>query len=141
MIFGYGASFTLLFTSVLFAFACIYPNEEIMLFFVIPMKMKWVAMISAVTYGLVAISAPTFLIPVFFAWLNFFVVFGPSFFKGRVHSAKVANRRAKFEAASAPESYFHKCKVCGKTDVDDPKLDFRVTDSGDEICSNCRKLG
>lgn len=141
LIFGYGGDFTLLFTSVLFAFACIYPNEEIMMMFVIPMKIKWVAVISAVTYGLLVISSPLNIIPVFFAWLNFGIVFGPSFIKGRVHSAKVANRRAQFDAAAAPESYFHQCKVCGKTDVDDPKLDFRVTDSGDEICANCRKLG
>jgi hypothetical protein len=28
--------------------------------------------------------------------------------------------------------------VCGKTDVEDPTLDFRVTEEGEEICSKCR---
>jgi hypothetical protein len=141
LLFGYEASFAWLFLGVLFAFASIYPNEEILLFFVLPVKIKWVALFSAATLILSIISAPIFLIPALFALLNFGIVFGPAFVKSRIHSAKVANRRARFEGAAAPETYFHQCKVCGKTEVDDPKLDFRVTDSGDEICSNCRKLG
>ncbi len=139
IIFGYPASAAWLYMAILFAFACIYPNEEILLFFILPVKIKWIALFSAVMLLLSIISTPVMLVPAFFALINFGLAFGPGFIKGRLHSAKTASRRARYAEASLAEGYFHKCKVCGKTEVDDKTLDFRVTDDGDEICSSCRK--
>ncbi|GAA5138777.1 hypothetical protein GCM10023213_18250 [Prosthecobacter algae] len=142
MIFPYEAGSIWLYFAALFAFASIYPNEEILLFFVIPVKIKWVALFAAASLLLSAIGAPGLFIPIFFALLNYAIAFGPSFIRGRFHSAKVASRRAQFEqAATSGAAFFHQCKVCGKTEVDDPTLNFRVNDAGDEICSSCRKLG
>ena len=48
-------------------------------------------------------------------------------------------RRQRFESESKREAaWFHKCNVCGKTEIDDPALDFRITAAGDEICEKCR---
>lgn len=140
MVFGYQANAMWLYLTALFAFASIYPNEEIMLFFILPVKIKWVALFTAVMLALSVISSPAFFIPVFFALLNYFITFGPGFIKGRIQSARVADRRARFSQAASQAAFFHQCKVCGKTDVDNPSLEFRVNDDGDEICSGCRKL-
>lgn len=139
LIFGYEANAMWLYLTALFAFASVYPNEEILLFFILPVKIKWVAIFTAVMLGLGVVGNPWTIVPVFFALLNYAVTFGPGFFKGRLRSAKVSSRRARFQEASEAAAFFHQCKVCGKTDVDDPKLDFRVTEEGDEICSGCRK--
>lgn len=130
-----------LYLSVLFGFAMIYPNEEVLLFFILPVKIKWLALFSAGILVLAMVSDPEVLIPTFFALLNFGIAFGPDFIKGRMHTAKVASRKSKFEEATAGAAFFHQCKICGKTEVDDRTLSFRVTDDGDEICSTCRKLG
>lgn len=129
-----------LYLTALFAFATLFPNEEVLLFFILPVKVKWLALFSAALVGLAIIEDPFAIIVALFALLNYGVAFVPGFVKGQMHQARVASRRAQFEQAATPAAaYFHKCKVCGKTDVDDPKLDFRVTDAGDEICSTCRK--
>ncbi len=140
--FGYEANAMWLYLMALFAFATLFPNEEILLFFILPVKIKWVAIFTAAMLGLSVISTPLLIVPIAFALLNYFITFGPSFVKGQLHAVKVSNRRAAYEQASRSDAaFFHQCKVCGKTEVDDPTLDFRVNDNGDEICSACRKLG
>ncbi len=140
LLFGYTADGYWLQMSLLFAFATIYPNEEILLFFVLPVKIKWVAVFSAAMLGLMVLSSPVALIPIFFALLNYALVFAPAFLRGRMHAARVAGRRTRYEqAAGGAAEFFHQCQRCGKTEVDDPSLHFRVTDEGDEICSACRR--
>jgi hypothetical protein len=140
LLFGYAADGYWLQMSLLFAFATIYPNEEILLFFVLPVKIKWVAIFSAAMLGLMVVSSPVALIPIFFAVLNYALVFAPGFVRGRLHAARIAGRHARYaEAVGGAAEFFHQCQRCGKTEVDDPSLHFRVTDEGDEICSACRQ--
>jgi len=135
MIFGYTATGLFLFQSLLLAFAMIYPNEEILLFFIIPVKIKWIAWLNVVLSVLLVMGSPSAFWSVLFAHLNFLITFGPSFIKERQHRAKVGQRRAAFESGA---DFFHQCTVCHKTEIDDPKLDFRVNAEGDEICDDCR---
>ncbi len=140
LLFGYTADGYWLQMSLLFAFATIYPNEEILLFFVLPVKIKWLAIFSAGMLGLMVLSSPVAIIPIFFALLNYALVFAPAFLRGRMHAARIAGRRSRFDqAAGGAAEFFHQCQRCGKTEVDDPSLHFRVTDEGDEICSACRR--
>ena len=139
VLFGYEPTAHWLYLTALFAFATVYPNEEILLFFILPVKIKWVALFTAVLVGLSAVAEPRTLGPIFFALLNYAITFGPDFVKGQLQAAKTGSRKARYVEATAGAAFFHQCKVCGKTEVDDRTLNFRVTDDGDEICSSCRK--
>jgi hypothetical protein len=139
LVFHWPASGMFLFQTLLFAFATLFPNEEIYIYFILPVKMKWVAALSAGMTAFIVIGNPALLFPVLLAHLNFFVAFGPGFISERARMAQVASRRGKFESAQLPQgTFFHQCSVCKKTELDDAQLDFRVLDSGDEICSVCR---
>lgn len=139
LLFHWPASGMFLFQSLLFAFATLYPNEEIYIYFILPIKMKWVAALTAGMTAFLVVREPSLLFPVLVGHLNFFVAFGPAFLSERARMAQVASRRGKFESAQLPQgSFFHQCSVCKKTELDDSHLEFRVLDSGDEICSVCR---
>lgn len=139
LIFGYTGSGFWLFQTLLFAFAVFYPNEEILLFFILPVKIKWVAMLSAAMMFFVFIGDAGQRWPIVFANLNFVIAFLPAFIKHGAQRARVMERRQRFEAASTPQDAFlHKCSTCGKTELDDPGLEFRVSESGDEYCHVCR---
>ena len=139
LLFHWPASGMFLYQTLLFAFACLFPNEEIYIYFILPIKMKWVAALSAGMTAFMVMGNPAMLFPVLLAHLNFFIAFGPGFVSERARMAQVASRRSRFESARIPEgTFFHQCSVCKKTELDDPQLDFRVLDSGDEICSVCR---
>ena len=49
--------------------------------------------------------------------------------------AETSQRRRKFEAAKRPaEDAIHHCKVCGRTELTAPDLEFRVAGDGEEYC-------
>jgi hypothetical protein len=140
LIFGLDESGIWLFQSLLLAFAVTYPNEEIRLYFFLPVKMKWIAWAAAALTLLTIMKAPQMAIPILFGHLNFLIVFGPEFVRDRLHMAKVLKKRTQFREASPTSApFFHQCTICQKTEVDDPALYFRINDAGDEICSSCRK--
>jgi len=138
MVFGFQPEGLALYTTLFLAFAMMFPNFEFMLFFILPVKVKWLGLITGGLLLLNFIDTPASRLPTFFSLLNFFVTFGPSFFKGMKHKAIVTERRSRFESAKLPEgTFFHKCDTCGTTDIDDPKLEFRVTADGGEYCVTC----
>lgn len=139
LVFHWPASGMFLFQTLLFAFATLFPNEEIYIALILPVKMKWVAVLTAGMTAFMVMGKPALLFPVLLAHLNFLVVFGPGFISERARMAQVASRRSRFDSAKLPEgTFFHQCSVCKKTELDDSRLEFRVLDSGDEICSECR---
>ena len=129
------------------AFACLYPNAEILLMFVIPMKMKYVGMMTAgwpiylLTIGflrfpaILAVQIAVLLLAVF---LPFFLVFLPAFFRNVKVRGEVAARRQRFERSKLPqEEAFHRCADCGATELSNASLEFRVTEDGEEYCEKC----
>ena len=140
LVFGYVGGGLLLFQSLLFAFAMFYPNDEIMLFFVIPIKVKWLAWIGAALLAFAVLEKPGMFWQVLCANLNYLAAFGPAILKNSANRMKVMERRSRFEAAQLPgDTFFHQCEVCKKTDLDDPALEFRVAADGGEICHLCRE--
>lgn len=139
LVFHWPAQGLFLYQTLLFAFATLFPNEEIYIYFILPVKMKWVAALSAGMTVFLIVGNPALLFPVLLGHLNFLVAFGPGFISERARMAQVASRRSRFESAKLPEgTFFHQCSVCKKTELDDSHLEFRVLDSGDEICNVCR---
>lgn len=132
---GYGGLFSTYYInmSIFLAFAVSYPDMELLLYFIIPIKMKWMAILYAVfiLYGFIA---GNFISKVAIAasLLNF-VVFFLSTKKG--YSPKQQMRKKKYQKQSRPHMTYsngarHRCAVCGRTELDDPNLEFR-------FCSKC----
>ena len=121
--------------SIFLAFAVIYPDMEVMLYFILPIKMKWMALVYVVLAGYdfinggigirVAIGASLLNFVIFFLSTRNYKRFGP----------REQARKAKFKKQSSPHMTYtngahHRCAVCGRTELDDPCLEFR-------FCSKC----
>lgn len=130
--------------SMFFAFATLYPDMQFLLFFIIPIKVKWLAWLDAALFVLdmvmMALAGEYFfmLLPVV-AILNYFLFFYSTIRdllgRGRAkaqhqRSQTVVNFREAQRKAKETKGYMHKCAVCGKTDADDPNMEFRY-------CSQC----
>ena len=122
--------------SVFLAFAYLYPDFELMLFFILPVKIKWLALVTWLFYGgRVVFGSWTDRGLILAAVLNFLLFFGVDIFSG----ARAAKRRMEFKAKMLAESDqpFHRCEECGATDATHPQKEFRVCEecSGDrEYC-------
>jgi len=115
-----------LLTSVTVAFAILFPNFELLLFFILPVKMKWIALFTLAMWVLTAGTSPLLWLLIIAALANIAVFFGKSFLQGQ----QARQRRQKFEheRKADQEAAFHTCVVCGKTDQDDPDMEFAYKD-------------
>ncbi len=139
MIFGFKPQGITLYSTLFLAFAVFYPNFEFLIFFILPVKVKYLAWLNGALLLLTLIGTPSMRLPILFSMLNFIVAFGPSLVRGLKHGAIVMERRNRYEAAQTPAgAFFHQCAECKKTELDDKALDFRVTADGEEYCSVCR---
>lgn len=118
--------------SVFLAFAFLNPEFEILLFFILPVKIKWLALIQWVLYGytLLVGSGPVRL-AVLAAISNFLIFFAREIIQRLKTGRRQMEHRARQVAARDDENEpRHRCCVCGKTDLTDPQMDFRY-------CSKC----
>ena len=136
--FFFGANFSsaMLISALFFAMARFYPDEVIYVFFVLPMKIKWVAWVMAafVFIGFIA-GSMSYRMATIAALSNYIIFFGPELIHQARHRRGVAARRERFESTKRDEAEpLHRCAVCGATEVSDPNLDFRVARDGEEYC-------
>lgn len=151
-----GSSFPLgtsyLYLSLFFAFTASFPETQFLLFFVIPVKAKYLGILNGIFFGFTILQGilPSYTnsasgsyyqasaIAAFVSLLNFLIFFFSSRnFKSRSPKQVVRKKQFKkqIKRASRPEHIYsngakHKCAVCGRTELDDPTLEFRY-------CSKC----
>lgn len=118
--------------SLFLAFAVINPNYEFLIMFVIPVKVKWLALLQGLYY-LVTLSTGinSASLMASAAIGNFLIFFGGDL----LQQVKRIKHRAKFTGMQMQEKRAthlarHTCAVCGKNSNDDPFEDFRY-------CSKC----
>ena len=122
--------------SILLLFAFTFPDIEILLMFIIPIKVKWIGIAYAVILGynvLVSAIAGDFstVVLIVMSLLNFLIFFIK--YKRRVKiSPKQIKRRVVYKAKTRTTnmSSRHKCAICGRTEENGEDLEFRY-------CSKC----
>ncbi|MFV0528794.1 MAG: hypothetical protein ACK5MN_08770 [Lachnospiraceae bacterium] len=124
--------------SIFLAFAATYPDMQVLLYFVIPIKVKWLAYVNV---ALLLYSAFTgirqgtwaVLYVIVASLLNFILFFLGTRNIKRFHPKEVRRKKEFTHAVSKSraENATHKCTICGQTNLDNPDLEFR-------FCSKCK---
>ena len=122
--------------SIFLACASIMPDYQLLLYGIIPIKMKWLAILDVVLLAVDAVQGGLIIRIVIIASLLNFIIFFFCNRNLRGHSPKQVARRKKVQTQiSRPQNQYaggakHRCAVCGRTELDDPTLEFRY-------CSKC----
>ena len=136
--FFFGARFSnsMLYASLFYAFARFYPDQVIYILFILPVKIKWLAWVSAAFLLLgFFMNSNSYRMALVAALSNYLIFFGPEIVYEARHRGEVSARRKRFATQSRSEAEpLHKCAVCGATELSDPNLDFRVASDGEEYC-------
>lgn len=132
--------------SIFLILATIFGEHQVLLFFVVPVKMKWMALIDVV---LVIVSMVQYvrigfwmlaLVPLA-SFINYFIFTWP-FWMAKLGMArrkadptvinfkKARQQAQKTQKTQQAQGYRHKCSVCGVTDAMEPDMEFRY-------CSKC----
>jgi hypothetical protein len=116
--------------SVFLAFAWLNPRFTLNIFFVLPVQIRWLAMLTWIGFGFTFIFGTwSARMSVAASVLNFFVFFGKDvLYRAQSGQRQMAQQAKRF--AERPPEYYHQCAVCGITDTSDPEMDFRY-------CSKC----
>ena len=129
--------------SLLLAFAAAYSDAQVLLFLVIPVRVKYLAWfyLALTVFEMITTRSLLPLIPLL-SFVFFFWDMLPNLLPESL-KYKLRNARAKPKARPSPhwadayrsktgqKPYHHKCTVCGRTDTDYPTLEFRY-------CSRCK---
>lgn len=135
-IYGMGGAFSTYYVnlSIFLAFAASYPDMQVMLYFIIPIKIKWMAWldIALLALDIVMSGFQLELIIVIVASLANFLIFFLTTRNYRHINPREIHRKQEFkrQVRTAAAVTKHKCAICGRTDEDSPELEFR-------FCSKC----
>lgn len=133
----YGASTYYLCMSMFLAYAFMFPDRQVLLYFIIPIRVKWLGyldiaylIITIYQYGMIGYYAG--MVTVIMSVLNFILFYFASKGKSKVGSAhRKRKRRYHQEVRQTQILTRHKCAICGQTEEDNPDLEFRY-------CSRCK---
>lgn len=121
--------------SIFLAFAVAYPDMQVLLYFIIPIRMKWMGLLygAFILYEFIG-SGWVERVAIIASLLNFLIFFLSTRNLKRV-SPKEIHRKQEFRRSTvkaAPRAGVprHKCAVCGRTELDGDHLEFR-------FCSKC----
>jgi membrane associated rhomboid family serine protease len=134
-----GRANTFLNLSLLLAFATVYPEFKVLVFFVLPVRIAWLALFSAAIMILSALGQPLVVTATLgAAFLNFFLFFHEEL---RTHLGFLKLGAKRFSGAPSQSKpvdltgeTLHRCDACGKTEISHPEVDFRVSANGGEFC-------
>ncbi len=144
-----------IYLAMFFAFAAIYPETQFLIYFIIPVKVKYLAWLDGAIYLYMVgnniyksiryanIQYSLMIVPIVVSMINFMVFFFATRNYRRVSPGEF-RRRAKYRRQvnegrnHGNVSQFngknvitrHKCAVCGRTELDSDQLEFR-------FCSKC----
>lgn len=124
--------------SIFLAYALTFPDAVVLLWFIIPVKVKWLGVLYGVLlawdFVSTAMRGGWFVCVAMAASLANFLIFWLRSGKMRRFSPRERKRRADFTDASKMRPKAgqarHRCAICGRTELDDPTLEFRY-------CSSC----
>lgn len=130
---GLGVTSVYLNLSLFLAFARLFPEFQILLFLMIPVKVKYLAYLNWFFIGYTVLFSPfPHKIAALASLVNFFLFFGPDLISSLKRREKVMKNRKRFAEGLKTKGggAFHSCRVCGITEREDPKMEFRY-------CSKC----
>ncbi len=117
--------------SLFLAFATLYPEYQIRLMLLLPIKVKYLAW---VYLGFIALTFLTLDVPGMVmsgvSLINYFMFFSGYIARNIRLKKRAYTGRARFQSKKPSRRTVHRCTVCGKTEADDPEMEFRY-------CSKC----
>jgi hypothetical protein len=125
----------LIYASAFLAFATLFPRVELRLMMILPVQVRFLGILEVALVVLTILGKPV-LAPFFLlAYLNYILFAGIPALRGQAKVMQSAGRRKEFGKRKLPKSEaFHRCKVCDRTEISDPSLEFRIGADGEEYC-------
>jgi hypothetical protein len=112
--------------SIFLAFAWLFPDFQILIFFILPVKVKWLGLVVWIWYAYTLLTGTwTDRAEVAAGTLNFVIFFHDDLLQWARTSQRKFARNIKQAPARDEMQPMHVCAVCGVTEMSDRKMEFR----------------
>jgi len=112
--------------SIFLAFAWLFPDFQILIFFILPVKVKWLGLVVWIWYAYTLLTGTwTDRAEVAAGTLNFVIFFHDDLLQWARTSQRKFARNIKQAPARDEMQPMHVCAVCGVTELSDRKMEFR----------------
>lgn len=128
--------------SLFLAFSQLYPDYEFYIFFLLPVKVKYLAWIQLFYIGYTVLVAPLPLkVAALVSIINFFLFFGRTIIKKLKRGGTTYYKNAQFKSKMNHQldQSIHRCTICGITEKDNPEMQFRYCSKCDGDFEYCRE--
>lgn len=128
LFFPLAVSSQLIYLTIFLAVAYRYPDYEILLFFILPVKLKYIGFLSLAMlvvqlfFSITNYHSPLPLIGSLLAFSNVFLFYGRDLFRSITKNTRWQMAHSRQKTGSIT---IHRCHICGITEKDDPRMDFR----------------
>jgi hypothetical protein len=122
--------------SVFLAFAWLYPTFTLSIFFVLPIQIRYLALIQWVFYGIEVINGRYEALA---GVVNFFCFFGVEVLTRARNSFRRMQHESKRVSTEQSNAPFHRCTVCGITEKSNPEMEFRYCSKCYGTCGYCSR--
>lgn len=130
-----------IYTTVFLAFARLYPNFQLHLMLLFPVRIRWLALFTWIGFAYSLLTSSIGLkISLAAALMNYALFFGKTVYR-QMRSANYKMKRESERIKTAVDNK-HKCSACGKTEVEEEDLEFRTCTKCSPpacFCINCLK--
>ena len=133
---GITATNAFLYGTVMLAFARLYPDFTLNLFFILPVRIKWLALLMWIGYGYTLLTGGWMArLLIVASVLNYLLFFG----REHLRDWQQGQRRRSFQAKTKPAAHrlTHRCRICGLNSESSPKTLFRYCSQCDGQCCYC----
>ena len=99
--------------------------------------MKWIALFSLFFVLMQLLAGPMALrLMIIVSLANYLLFFGQEWVRLWREQGRTAARQQKFQIAARTDAdeALHHCKVCERTEITAPEMEFRVASDGEEYC-------
>lgn len=132
-----GGSGYFIYASAFFSFATLFPRVEFLMMFIIPVQVRWLALLAASYYVIAVFRAPLLIVYFLLVFANYLLWAGIPALRGQARVVASVQRRKRFQKDSyMDENAFHRCADCDRTELSDPELEFRMSADGKEYCTD-----
>jgi membrane associated rhomboid family serine protease len=126
--------------SLFLAFAHLFPDYEVLIFFIIPLKVKYLAWLNWAFIAFTVITQPLpDKVVALVSITNYLLFFGPDLIRHTQRRKQVYDNRKKFNNENTYESPVHVCEYCGMTEKTDPQMEFHHCPECDPKYEYCSK--
>ncbi len=118
--------------SMFLAYATIFPDAEVYLYGILPIKVKWLGILDAILIAYsFFVGSMGDRISIVASLLNFILFYLSTRNYQKISPQQIKRRRTYRKEVNQPTKISrHRCAICNRTEKDDPNLEFR-------FCSKC----